>query len=115
MSVEEDSLPDFFLKFGLITHMINDVSSFKRKMKQAAVVEDGRWRKKRLEGLSGLPVNRSPMGEDKQILLGKGGFKPKDAFKNNHLYKLRAREDGDYMVMILNKITFMCVRLLFIC
>ena len=47
MSYAEDSMPDFLLKFGTVTKLIEDVSEFEMKLK-AAEESFAPWRKRRL-------------------------------------------------------------------
>ena len=35
MSIAEDSVPDFLTKFGLITHLIDDVNNFRAQVKSS--------------------------------------------------------------------------------
>ncbi len=84
-ALREEALPDFFLKFGLVVSMVDDVNSFKRQMKMSGgdVGENGWWRKKRGQE------------EDKYLYkAGKSGL----AKPNYLLEKQRAREDRGYMV-----------------
>ncbi|TRY77287.1 hypothetical protein TCAL_00101 [Tigriopus californicus] len=83
LSQREESLPDFFLKFGIHTKLITDVTEFNKKMKSAA------WLFKKYRGLP---------SEDRQ-LMGKGKSRIRNKpLKHNRLpQKSRRRSDNAYV------------------
>lgn len=83
-------MPDFFLKFGLITSMVEDVASFQRQMKSSNTPL-GWLRKKRF---------RSSDTENKYFLHKSKPEASKKPFKHSmgHVGLLRARADKSYMV-----------------
>lgn len=93
-ALEKETLPDFFLKFGLVTTLIEDVGAFKRKMK----IQNPRWRKKRLRNQRNR--DGTPVKGDKYFLLKSKGLQRTKQIKSNHLKgdKFRARNEENYMV-----------------
>lgn len=87
LAQKEESLPDFFLKFGLHTKLITDVTEFNKKMKSAS------WLFKKYRGLP---------SEDRQ-LMGKGKSRIRNKpLKHNRLpQKSRRRSDNAYVVRLL--------------
>lgn len=83
LAQKEESLPDFFLKFGLHTKLITDVTEFNKKMKSAS------WLFKKYRGLP---------SEDRQ-LMGKGKSRIRNKpLKHNRLpQKSRRRSDNAYV------------------
>ncbi len=89
------------MKFGLVTSLIDDVSSFKRQMKDQGPQSEWQQRKKRLEDKDDysqkklLKASRRRADRRGDFLKGKGEFGSKRGY---YYGKMRAREDREYMV-----------------
>lgn len=97
MSYAEDSMPDFLLKFGTVTKLIEDVSEFEMKLK-AAEESFAPWRKRRLwkanRGLTGDKYldEYSPFPSSSTYSGRLGSFRQRPVIKHNHLSEKRKRK-----------------------
>lgn len=96
-SYVEDSMPDFLLKFGTVTKLIEDVSEFEMKLK-AAEESFAPWRKRRLwkanRGLTGDKyLDEYSLFPSSSTYSGRlGSFRQRPVIKHNHLSEKRKRK-----------------------